>query len=111
MATEFDKAYEKAHAAYRGFQASGARADKVKASNEIRQIEREAARAGKVLSATYHGDRVAVSAKDAPPKRELQGEYVRRFDDSIKVKLADKAGEEPREQTLREFHKRRLLGK
>lgn len=113
MPSEFDKAYEKAVQAYRAGQRGGeaTRGDKVKASLEMRQIEREAARAGKVLHVTNQGDRVVVHAKEVPTKRELQGEYVRKFDDEIKVKLADRVGDEPREQTLREFHRKRLLGK
>ena len=108
--------YEKAHATYRALAkaaASGdkqAHADKAKAMNEIRNIEREAARAGTVLSATYApGDKVVVRSERTDGKRSLQEEYVRKFDPEVTVMLPDAAGGEPKEQTLREFHTKRLL--
>lgn len=82
-----------------------ARADKAKVVNEIRAIEREAARAGTVLSAVVKGDKVEVHTQDAPSKRSLQEEYVRKFDAEKKVNLGGK------EQTLRDYHSKRLLGK
>ena len=110
--------YEKAHATYRNLAKAAAagdktaHADKARAMNDIRQIEREAARAGTVLSATYGtGDRVTLHREETTPKHELQGEYIRKFDGEARVRIPDKAGGEPKEQTLREFHKKRLLGK
>lgn len=109
--------YETAHAKYRELaraSANGdqkAKADKAKVMNDIRGIEREAARGGTVLSATYAPDKVVVRSQPTHSKRSLQEEYVRKFDGETVVEIADKAGSEPREQTLQEYHRRRLLGK
>ena len=103
--------YEKAHAKYRELVKAAqngdrqAHADKAKAMNEIRAIEREAARAGTILSATYNGDKITATSTSAPSKRSLQEEYVRKFDEDKTVTLNGK------EQTLREYHSKRLLGR
>ncbi len=114
MSTE----YIKAHQTYRALvkAAAGgdpvAKADKARAMNDIRNIEREAARAGTILSATYApGDKVNVQTTQTHAKRSLQEEYVRKFDDKTTVMIADKPGSEPKEQTLQEFHRKRLLGR
>lgn len=112
--------YEKAHAKYRELAkaATGgdaqAHKDKAKAMQEIRAIEREAARAGTVLNAKYQGDKLVVKTEQADSRRSLQEEYVRKFDDKKKVMLPVDPREpegERRAQTLREFHRRRLLSK
>lgn len=97
--------YKKAHERYRQAVAQQAKPERAKIMNEIRQIERDSAREGKVLSATYKGDQVVVSVTDAPTKRSLQEEYVRKFDDKVKIPLIE--GKDP--QTLREYHSQRLL--
>jgi hypothetical protein len=94
--------YQKAHQAYRKAVAENPK-DKAKAMNEIRNIERANAREGKILSAIYRGDTVVVETKDAPSKRDLQGEYIRKFDAAKTVPIGGK------EQTLREYHTKRLL--
>lgn len=108
--------YVKAHQTYRDLAAKAkagdkqAHADKAKAMEDIRNIERAAARDGTILSATYEpGNKVKVQTRKAPTKRSLQEEYVRKFDSEKTVMVADRAGEQPREQTLQEFHSRRLL--
>lgn len=102
--------YEKAHYAYRELVKKTlagdgqAKADKVKAMNDIRSIEREAARAGQILSANYKGERVSVSTRETESKRSLQEAYCRKFDADKTVMIGGK------EQTLREYHRKRLLG-
>lgn len=97
------EAYKKAHAAYKALAADPAkRADKTKAHLEVLAMEREAARSGVHLEAG-----VKVS-EGGDTKRSLQEEYCRKFDDEIPVKLAAKVGEEPKETTLRKYHKQRL---
>ena len=117
--------YESAHAKYRELaklaasgdsaEARKAKNDKAKVMNDIRAIEREAARAGSKLSAVYRADgKIDVSSKDMPTKRELQGEYIRKFS-------AGDGGPEPEVKglewqgkpvkTLSEYHSKRLLGK
>ena len=102
--------YEKAHAQYRTLAKAAlggdkqAHADKAKVMNDIRSIERESARAGTVLSAKYAGDRVVVNEKKVASKRSLQEEYIRKFDSEKTVNLNGK------EQTLQEYHTKRLLG-
>lgn len=109
--------YEKAHATYRELVKKAnagdrqAFADKAKAMGEIRAIERDAARAGTILSATYHGDKVVTQTRNTDTKRSLQEEYVRKFDGERTVMIADGPGTEPKEQTLQEFHRKRLLKK
>jgi hypothetical protein len=107
MATE----YETAHAKYRELvkKAAGgdavAMADKAKAMNVIRDIEREAARAGTILSAIYKPDKIVTESKSVDTKKSLQEEYIRNFDKETTVQIGGK------EQTLREYHSKRLLGK
>lgn len=103
--------YEKAHATYRALAKAAAggdpkaREDKSKAMGEIIAIERDAARAGTILSATYRGDRIDVQTETCSSKKSLQEEYVRRFDGEKKVNVGGK------EQTLQEYHSRRLVGR
>jgi hypothetical protein len=100
--------YQKAQEKYRELakRAAGgdqtAKADKAKAMNDIRAIERESARAGTVLSAVYRGDKVVVEKEHTDSKRDLQGEYIRKFDPEKRVIINGK------ETTLPEFHKKRL---
>lgn len=103
--------YKKAHETYRALADKArngdpqAKADKAKAMQDIRAIERASAREGKVLSATYKGNSVVVDAAETRSKRSLQDEYVHKFDGESKVNINGK------EQTLREFHSKRLLGR
>lgn len=103
--------YKKLHESYRNLAAKAkagdkeAHAAKAVVMGEIRHAEREAANAGKPLSATYQGESVVVNVGEASSKRSLQEEYVRKFDDERPVNIN---GEE---QTLRQFHRRRLLGR
>lgn len=78
--------------------------DKAKVMADIRSIEREAARAGTVLSYVHNPKtkQSEVVSKKAPPKRELQGEYIRKFDDKRVVKIDGK------ETTLQDWHRERL---
>jgi hypothetical protein len=107
MPSEYEKAHETYRALVKAAQSGNAQAfkDKAKAMNEIRGIEREAARAGTVLNATYSGDKVKVDTTDVPSKRSLQEEYVRKFDPQVTVEIGGK------EQTLQQYHSKRLLGK
>lgn len=107
MSAEYTQAHQKYRALTAKVRDSGdavAKADKAKAMNEIRNIERDSARNGKVLSAVYKGDKVVVDVKDAPTKRSLQEEYVRKFDAEKPVIIDGK------EQNLQDYHRRRLLG-
>lgn len=103
--------YEKAHAAYRELakKASNgdaqAKADKVKAMNDIRAIERDAARAGTILSATYQGEKLVTHSTNTHSKRSLQEEYVRKFDGDTEVVVNGET------TTLQKFHAKRLLGR
>lgn len=103
--------YEKAHATYRELvkkAASGdavAKSEKAKVMNDIRAIERDAARAGTVLSASYQGDQIKTQSQTVRSKRSMQEEYVHKFDGEAVVNVGGK------EQTLREYHSKRLLGK
>lgn len=103
--------YQKLHEQYRALaKAAGkgdenAKADKAKVMNDIRAIEREAARAGTILTAVYNGNKVEVEKVDTDSKRDLQKEYIRKFDAEKKAIIDGK------EQTLQEFHRKRLLGK
>ena len=71
--------------------------EKEKTMQTCRAMEREAAREGVVIEG---GKQLGT----CPPKRELQSEYVRRFDAEKKVVIGGK------ETTLRDHHARRLLG-
>lgn len=112
MATD----YEKAHAAYREAAKAAAAGDgkakesKVALMNDIRKIEREAARAGTILSAVYKHGKTETNETPTETKRSLQEEYVRKF--------KPKDGNPPpkviidgKETTLMEHHRKRLLGK
>lgn len=113
MSSEYIKAHQTYMAMVKAAAAGDAKAkaDKSKVMGEIRAIEREAARAGTILSATYAGDKVNVTTRQTESKRSLQEEYVRKFDGETVVQIADRAGAEPKEQTLREYHRKRLLGR
>jgi hypothetical protein len=79
-----------------------------KMAPEIRAMEREAAKAGKILTAVPKaGGKFAVEVKQTSSKRSMQEEYCRKFSDEAQVILKD--GEKP--ITLREHHEKRLLGK
>lgn len=103
--------YEVAHTKYRTLAAKAlegdpvARKDKSKAMQEIVSIEREAAKTGTILNAVYRGDKVVVETQTAPSKRSLQEEYVRKFDGEKTVMIDGK------EQTLQQYHSKRLLGR
>lgn len=108
--------YEKAHAAYREAAKAAAAGDpKAKSAkadivNGIRQIERDAARAGTVLSGYYKGEKFNVREEQAESKRSLQEEYIRKFkpkDGSAPPKVII----DGKETTLVEHHRKRLLGK
>ena len=92
-----------------------AREEKAKAMADIRAIEREAAREGKILrraGSALPGDgankrRVITQSGlvgETASKRSLQEEYCRKFDDKRPVDLGD-----GKPITLREYHTRRLL--
>ena len=108
--------YEKAHAEYRAAAKAAAAGDakaksaKAEIMNGIRAIERDAARAGTVLSAHYRGEKVHVREEETESKKSLQEEYVRKF--------KPKDGSAPpmvmigkTETTLVDYHRKRLLGK
>ena len=120
MSTEYIKAQEKYHALLKASQAGDkqAFADKAKVMNEIRSIERDAARAGTILKAVRRGEKVTVQQEHTETKRSLQEEYVRKFDDQVTamlpdvdVKDVDPKKRPLKEQTLREYNRKRLLGK
>jgi hypothetical protein len=109
MASKYDESYKKAHQRYRDTVKAGSKpaegqSEKSKAMEEVVAIEREAAKQGINLEAVYRGDNVAVSHTVSDTKRSLQEAYVREFDGEMPVNVGG------REQTLREYHKRRLLG-
>jgi hypothetical protein len=105
------KEYEKAHLQYRELAKkaaggdAGAKSDKAKVMQEIRTMERDAARAGTTLNAVYRGEKVVVEKGEGDSKRSLQQEYVRKFDGEKKVNVGGK------EQTLQQYHRGRLLKK
>jgi len=106
MATE----YEQAHENYRKLVKAAAGGDKkafeekAKAMGAIREIERNSARAGTILSATYKGEKIETSKEQTESKKSLQEEYCRRFDDKVKVQIS----EDVPAVTLRQHHKQRL---
>jgi homoserine trans-succinylase len=118
--SDYIKAQEKYHALAKAA-ANGdkqAHADKAKAMNEIRAIEREAARSGTILKAVRRGDKFVVQQEQTDSKRSLQEEYIRKFDNEVTamlpdldVKDVDPKKRPLKEQTLREFNRKRLLGK
>lgn len=114
--------YEAAHAKYRELAKAAANGDpkakqaKAEVMNDIRSIEREAARAGTRLAAVYRGDKIEVQKEEGAmrSKRSLQEEYVGKFaskdgSPEPEVKGLKFNGEPVR--TLKEYHSKRLLGK
>lgn len=103
--------YQKLHQDYRALAAKAAegdkdaKRDKARVMNEIRATEQESTRNGRILSAQYRGDTVAVEVKETHTKRSLQEEYVRSFDNEKTVMIGGK------EQTLHDYHSKRLLGR
>ena len=79
----------------------GAHKDNASAFEEVRGIERDAARRGEVLSRE-----TGKVVKEFAPKRELQGEYVRRFSETKAVDPKD-----PKSKTERQSVKDRVEGK
>jgi hypothetical protein len=112
MSAEYKKAHEaylKAAEAARGGDKDAFKA-KAKIVNEIRQMERLANREGRPLNAVYRdANTVEVQVGNAPTKRSLQEEYVRKFENR------GAGGEEPivsvggKNQKLSEYHRKRLL--
>lgn len=104
--------YEKAYATYNQLATrakSGDRvamADKAKAMNEVRAIERDAARSGTILTPIGSARGITVETASAASKRSLQDEYVRKFDANKAV--CEIAG---KQQTRADYHRARLLGK
>lgn len=76
----------------------GLMADKAKAFQEVRAIEREVAKEGTILAGGNNYGQT-------DSKRSLQQEYVRRFDSETKVEIKGET------TTLREAHSKRLLGR
>jgi hypothetical protein len=118
--SDYIKAQEKYHALLKASQAGDkqAFADKAKAMNEIRAIEREAARSGTILRSVRRGEKFTVQQEQTESKRSLQEEYVRKFDNEVTAMLPDLDAKDIdpkkrplKEQTLREFNRKRLLGK
>jgi hypothetical protein len=103
--------YEKAHAKYRELATKAmqgdaqAHKDKAAAMQEVRNIERQSARSGVVLSLVRTGAGFQEQRKEVDTKRELQEQYVRKFDDKNVVKIDGK------ETTLRAWNSKRVLGK
>lgn len=85
-----------------------ARSDKARIRETIRRMEREDARDGRIVTPVRNRGGVAVEVDDVDNKRSLQEEYCRKFDKDVTVMIPDKPGSPPKEQTLREFHRKRL---
>lgn len=102
--------YNKALAAYNAQAARAAAGDKnamkekAKIAQDLRSIERAAAKDGKIIARreTPGGGTVGVVAKETETKRDLQWQYCQKFDDEKAVKLG---GEET---TMRKYHRKRL---
>jgi hypothetical protein len=92
-------------------EAKAAFADKARIMGDIRQAERESARAGTVLNPVHRGGRVEVESTPTHSKRSLAEEYVRKFDDKIPVEVENRRTGETFRGTLQEYHARRLLKK
>jgi hypothetical protein len=91
------KKYAEQHAKYKGFATDASkRADKCKAAEDMRAMERELANAGVTAECGV------VIAEGARTKRSLQEQYVDNFDDEKPVVLGGK------ETTMRKYHKQRL---
>ena len=105
------KEYNEANARYAAMaaKAKGGDKDAMKEKaiivSEMRQMERAAARDGRVLNAVNNKGKIEVKTETAESKRSLQEEYVRKFDDKKPVVL------EGRQTTLRAYHRERLLAK
>jgi hypothetical protein len=93
---------------------SKARADRAKVAEDLRKMERAAAREGTVLSGGQ------VVREDAPTKRSLQEEYCRNFTKGVAadsaepvVRIVDARHPEsaPFVGTRSAYHRKRLLGK
>jgi CTP-dependent riboflavin kinase len=103
--------YEKATTEYRKLAKAALEGDKVahkekaQAMLAIRKIEREAARAGTLLSIENRGDRVVAKEQATSSKRSMQEEYVRKFDDKTEQTIN---GEKT---TIAGWHRKRLLGR
>jgi hypothetical protein len=65
-------------------------------------------RNGQNPTVTYRGDEVEVKIAKTPTKRSLQESYVRDFDNKMLVKIGPR-GSDPKEQTLRQYHAKRVL--
>lgn len=91
------KKYAEQHAKYKGFAADPTkRADKVKAAEDMRAMERELSNAGVTAESGV------VVAEGARTKRSLQEQYVDNFDDEKPVVLGGQ------ETTMKKYHKKRL---
>ena len=89
---------------------AAAREEKAKVAADLRAMERQANREGRVLTPVNRGgNRIAVETTDAPTRRSLQEEYVRRFKD-VPVKFKRRDGREF-EGSLRDYHRERLMGR
>lgn len=107
MSKEYEKAYREYSALAQKANDSSIEAkdrnqafkDKARAFEQVRGAEREAARQGTILA------KGQVVKENIPTKRDLQSEYIRKFDDKTPVVIDGK------ETTLQAFHRRRLTGK
>jgi hypothetical protein len=103
--------YQQLHEQYNSLLAKSREGDKAafkakaEVMNEIRNVERESARAGKVISYAHDPKtgKGAVIEKRTTSKRSLQEEYIRKFDDKKVVKIDGK------ETTLQDWHRSRLI--
>lgn len=107
--------------------------DKARAREEARQIEREAARAGEIVTPLVDkAGKVTVKTREVPSKRDRQIAYIDRFDNTKIAAIGtgpeadqpivrdpqgnpslDANGNVMRgtPQTLKQYHSKRLLGK
>ncbi len=114
---QYQKARQKYHdaakAAVNGTQGGAdAKVSKAAMAQECREMEREGARDGQVLVPILERNgRVRVEVQETTPKRELQGEYIRKFDEEVTVMIPDKPGGPQVEQTMRQYHSKRLRGR
>lgn len=135
MSAEYEKAWnryrELADRAAKGDQQ--AKREKARVREETHAMEREAAKAGRILSPIVGRDgKVKADVRETDTKRDLQSEYVRRFDNSKPVVISSGRPEEQpivtdpngkpavdehgqamrgKVQTLRQYHAKRVLGK
>lgn len=103
---KFQEYVDMAKAARNGGNAAGgidARESKAQLRQECREMERESNRDGQIMTATVNrSGRVSVEVKEADSKRDLQGEYLRKFNNEAPVRVGGQ------DQTLRQYHKKRL---